>query len=211
MAKFTVLFKERPIQSTIFDTRVIHIGSDDTNDLIIDSLAVAPAHAVVSLNDGHAVIKQLNDNFPLVINNEAHKECPLNNDDEIAIGKHKIIFNTVETILTPPQPESLASKDLESLNEELEPDLNISEAYLQVMGGKHIGRLIPIKNGMTRIGHNGSGVAAIAKRTDGYYISSLENDDLLTVNKKPLEEQTIKLNKDDQIFIDNTPMQFFLD
>jgi pSer/pThr/pTyr-binding forkhead associated (FHA) protein len=211
MAKFTVLFKERPIQSTIFDTRVIHIGSDDTNDLIIDSLAVAPAHAVVSLNDGHAVIKQLNDNFPLVINNEAHKECPLNNDDEIAIGKHKIIFNTVETVLTPPPPESLASKDLESLNEELEPDLNISEAYLQVMGGKHIGRLIPIKNGMTRIGHNGSGVAAIAKRTDGYYISSLENDDLLTVNKKPLEEQTIKLNKDDQIFIDNTPMQFFLD
>ncbi len=211
MAKFTVLFKERPIQSTIFDTRVIHIGSDDTNDLVIDSLAVAPAHAVVSLNDGHAVIKQLNDNFPLVINNEAHKECPLNNDDEIAIGKHKIIFNTVETILTPPQPESLASKDLESLNEEIETALNISEAYLQVMGGKHIGRVIPIKNGMTRIGHNGSGVAAIARRTDGYYISSLENDDLLTVNKKPLEEQTIKLNKDDQIFIDNTPMQFFLD
>lgn len=211
MAKFTVLFKERPIQSTIFDTRVIHIGSDDTNDLVIDSLAVAPAHAVVSLNDGHAVIKQLNDNFPLVINNEAHKECPLNNDDEIAIGKHKIIFNTVETVLTPPPPESLASKDLESLNEEIETALNISEAYLQVMGGKHIGRVIPIKNGMTRIGHNGSGVAAIARRTDGYYISSLENDDLLTVNKKPLEEQTIKLNKDDQIFIDNTPMQFFLD
>jgi len=211
MAKFTVFFKDKPIHSTIFDTSVIRIGSDDTNDLIIDSLAVAPVHAVVSFNDGQAVIKQLNDNFPLIVNNETSKESALNNDDEISIGKHKVVYNTIETVITPPQPETLASKDLKSLNEEIETDVNISEAYLQVMEGKHIGRVIPLKNGMTRIGHNGSGVAAIAKRTDGYYISSLENNDLLTVNKKPLQEQTIKLNEDDQVLVDNTPMQFFLD
>lgn len=211
MAKFTVLFKDKPIQSTIFDTSVIRIGSDDTNDLVIDSLAVAPAHAVVSFNDGQAVIKQLNDNFPLIVNNEANKECALYNDDKIFIGKHSVVYNTIETVITPPQPETLASKDLKSLNEEIETDLNVSEAYLQVMEGKHIGRVIPLKNGMTRIGHNGSGVVAIAKRKDGYYISSLENNDLLIVNNNPLRDQTIKLTDNDQVLIDNTPMQFFLD
>lgn len=211
MAKFTVLFKEKPIQSTIFDTRVIHIGSDDTNDLVIDSLAIAPAHAVVSINDGHAVIKQLNDSFPLIVNNEASKECALNNDDEIAIGKHKVIYHTTETVITPPRPETLASKDLNSLNEEIETELNTPGAYLQVMEGKYIGRVIPLSNSMTRIGHNGSGVVGIAKRTEGYYISPLENSDSITLNSNPLQEQTIKLNEDDQILIDNTSMQFFLD
>ena len=211
MAKFTILFKDKPIQSAYFDSGIIHIGSDNTNNLIIDSLAVAPAHAVVSLNGDHVLIKQLNANFPLIVNNEESKESALNDKDEIAIGKHKIIYTTTETVVSPTQPETQTSENQNFLNEKKENELDISEANLQVMAGKHIGRLIPLKKSMTRIGHSGNGLVVIARRKDGYYISSLENNDSLTVNDSLLQEQTIKLSDNDQLVIDDTPMQFFLD
>jgi pSer/pThr/pTyr-binding forkhead associated (FHA) protein len=211
MAKFTILFKDKPIQSAYFDSGIIHIGSDNTNDLIIDSLAVAPAHAVVSLNEGHVLIKQLNANFPLIVNNEESKESALNDKDEIAIGKHKIIYTTTESVVSPAQPKTQTRENLNSLNEEKDDELSISDANLQVMAGKHIGRLIPLKKSMTRIGHSGNGLVVIARRKDGYYISSLENNDSLSVNDNPLQEQTIKLSDNDQLVIDDTPMQFFLD
>ena len=70
MAKFTVYFKDKAIQSKIFDSGVIHIGRDETNDIVIDNLAVATVHAVVIIKEDSCIIKQLNDDFPLFINNE---------------------------------------------------------------------------------------------------------------------------------------------
>ncbi len=201
MAKFTVIFKDRTIQSAIFDQKTVHIGSDTSNDIIIDSLAIAPAHAAVCFNEEGTIIKQLNDDFPISINNNASKECKLHNNDEILIGKHKIIYNTTESIVN-----SSPNEDSDSFASEQ----HLPEANLQIMEGKHIGRLIPLKKSMTRIGHSGNGVVVIAKRTDGYYISSLESNDSLTINEKLLKDETIKLNANDMVVIDETPMQFFL-
>ncbi len=201
MAKFTVIFKDRTIQSAIFDQKTVHIGSDTSNDIIIDSLAIAPAHAAVCFNEEETIIKQLNDDFPISINNNASKECKLNNNDEILIGKHKIIYNTNESIVNP-----APSEDANNFASEQ----HLPEANLQIMEGKHIGRLIPLKKSMTRIGHSGNGVVVIAKRTDGYYISSLESNESLTINDKLLKDESIKLNANDMVVIDETPMQFFL-
>lgn len=52
MAKFTVYFKDKPIHSGIYEAGVVHIGRDDSNELIVDSLAVAPIHAVVVIKNG---------------------------------------------------------------------------------------------------------------------------------------------------------------
>ena len=201
MAKFTVIFKNRTIQSAIFDQKTVHIGSDTSNDIIIDSLAIAPAHAAICFNEEETIIKQLNDDFPISINkNNVNKECKLNNNDEILIGKHKIIYNTTESVVNPATEEA---------SDTFASEQHLPEANLQIMEGKHIGRLIPLKKSMTRIGHSGNGIVVIAKRTDGYYISSLESNESLTINDKLLKEETIKLNNNDMVVIDETPMQFF--
>lgn len=77
MAKFTVFFKDKPIHSAIFESGVVHIGRDETNDVAVDSLAIAPAHAAVIIRDTNSIIKQLNTEFPLIINGEQLKECAL--------------------------------------------------------------------------------------------------------------------------------------
>jgi hypothetical protein len=209
MPKITVFFKDKPINSYQFEQGIVRIGRDDTNDITVDSLAVAPAHSVIVISETGNTIKQLNDNFPLIINGENFKESNLNNGDKITIGKHSIIFDTNEAFVRTNNTEKLADQDLFHLNQEIEASLKLPEANMQVMDGKHIGRMIPLKRSMTRLGSVGGGIAVIAKRKDGYFISSLEGEDSLKVNDTCLSTNTIKLNDNDTVVIDNTTMQFF--
>lgn len=209
MAKFTVYFKDKAIQSSIFESGVIHIGRDETSDLVVDSLAVAPAHAVAVVKDGGCVIKQMNDKFPLLINNRQMKECNLQNNDVINIGKHYIVYNTTESV-TAHAPVS-RNPDVLALNEKLADNIKLPEANLQVMNGEHIGRILPLKKAMTRLGHEGAGVIVIARRKEGYFVSALQEHDGLIVNNQPLGDRIVKLNNNDVIVVDKTPMQFFMD
>ncbi len=209
MAKFTVYFKDKPIRFSIFETGIVHIGRDETNDVAVDSLAIAPAHAAVILQNNSSIIKQLNNDFPLIINGEKYKEYPLKNGDTITIGKHRIVFSSTEKILDnkPILPEPAP----ESLSNALSKDGLLPDANLQVMGGKHIGRLVPLKKTMTRLGRDGSGIIIITKRKEGYYLSMLEHNDNIKINNQALAEQTRLLKNNDVILIDNIPMQFFMD
>ena len=208
MAKFTVYFKDKAIQSGVFDSGVVHIGSDETSDLVVDSLAVAPAHAVAVIKDGTCVIKQMNDKFPLQINNRQMKECSLQDNDVINIGKHYIIYNAGGSMAASPGYASKNLDDLE-LNQKLLESVKQSEAHLQILNGEHIGRLLPLKKAMTRIGHEGAGVAVIARRKEGYFISALQEHDGLAVNNQPLSGRIVKLNTSDVLAVNKISMQFF--
>lgn len=213
MAKLTVYFKDKPIQSGIYDTGVVHIGRDDSNDLVVDSLAVAPAHAVVVIKEGSCIIKQLNEKFPLLVNSQATKEHSLQNNDIINVGKHYIVYSTTESILDNPRfAPSTDSQDLDvlALNAKLDQVVKQPEAHLQVMDGLHIGRILPLKKVMTRLGHEGAGLVVIARRKDGYYVSALQGHEGLRVNKQPLGDQTLLLKPNDILEIDKTPMLFFM-
>lgn len=214
MAKFTLYFKDKPIYSRIYDAGVVHIGRDDSNDIVVDSLAVAPAHAVAVIKEGSCVVKQLNEKFPLLINNQATKEWSLQNNDVVNVGKHYIVYTLTESFLdaepfTPPSFSQDA--DVQALNRKLEQAGKPQEANLQIMDGPHIGRILPLKKAMTRLGHEGAGVVVIARRKDGYYVSALQGHSGLAVNKQPLGDNTVLLQHNDVIEVDKTPMQFFLE
>ena len=209
MAKLTVFFKDKAIHSGLFEQGTVHIGRDETNDLTIDSLAIAPAHAVIIIRDDDCTIKQLNDEFPLIINGEKIKACNLNNNDMISMGKHDIIFNTAEFVESPAF-NSLIDEDVKSLNQEIDGELHIPVANLQIMTGSNIGKILQLKKSMTRLGHDGNGVVAISKRKEGYFVSVLENSGTITVNNEPLNDKSLKLNTNDVLVIDNISLQFFL-
>ncbi|WP_333878482.1 FHA domain-containing protein [Methylobacter sp.] len=209
MAKLTVFFKDKAIHSGLFEQGIVHIGRDETNDLTIDSLAVAPAHAVIIIRDDDYTIKQLNDGFPLIINGKKIKACHLNNNDAISMGKHDIIFNTTEHVEARAF-NSLIDEDIKSLNEEIESELQIPTANLQILTGSNIGKILQLKKSMTRLGHDGNGVIAISKRKKGYFVSVLENSGTITVNNEPLNDKSLKLKTNDVLVVDNTSLQFFL-
>ncbi|WKJ91561.1 FHA domain-containing protein [Methylomonas montana] len=214
MAKFTVYFKDKAIHSGIFDSGVVHIGRDETSDLVVDSLAVAPAHAVVVIKDGTSVIKQMNEKFPLLINDHTTKEWNLKNNDVINIGKHYIVYNTTDEFsekIFEVSPADFTDPDVRALNEKLDDANKTPDANLQVLNGVHIGRILRLKKAMTRLGHEGAGVIVIARRKDGYFLSALQGHDGLIVNRQPLGDRTVQLQNNDVIVVDSTEMQFFLD
>jgi hypothetical protein len=211
MPKLTVFFKDKAIHSALFEKGIVHIGRDETNDISIDSLAVAPIHAVIIIRDDECTIKQLHDNFPLIINGDSVKIGQLNNNDTISMGKHTIIFNTTESIVLPfASNNPTDDEELKLFNQEIERDLSFPEANLQIMSGNNIGKILQLRKNMTRLGHNGNGVISISKRKDGYFISVLENTGTITVNDEPLNDKSLKLNTNDVLVVDNTSLQFFL-
>jgi hypothetical protein len=209
MAKLTVFFKDKAIHSGLFEKGVVHIGRDETNDLTIDSLSVAPAHAVIIIRDDGCAIKPLNDEFPLIINGLTTKACNLNDNDMISMGKHAILFNATESVEFPSAFDSL-DNDVKALNQEIDRELHSPTANLQIMNGNNIGKILPLKNAMTRLGHGGNGVIAISKRKEGYFVSVLENSGTITVNNQPLDDKSLKLNTNDVLVVNNTSLQFFL-
>jgi hypothetical protein len=105
--------------------------------------------------------------------------------------------------------ESLINKDIKLLNQEIGVELSMPAANLQVMDGENIGKILPLKKAMTRLGHSGSGVIVISKRKDGYFVSVLENIGNITLNSVLLDDGTVKLNHKDVLVINNTSLQFF--
>ncbi|HIF54397.1 MAG: FHA domain-containing protein [Gammaproteobacteria bacterium] len=209
MAKLTAYFNDKPIQSQIFESGIVHIGRDKTNDFIIDNIAIAPTHAVVIIKEDNCIIKQLNDEFPIQVNDLNNKETFLQNNDKISLGKHTIIYSTTETII-PAHDHTMATHDIASLNEKPAKKVKMPEANLQVLDGQHIGRILPLKNPITRLGQTGSGIAIISRRKQGYFISSLEESATIIVNKKNLGDQILALVNNDIVVIDKISMQFFL-
>jgi hypothetical protein len=214
MAKFTVYFKDSAIHTGVFDSGVVHIGRDETSDLVVDSLAVAPAHAVAIIKGGTCVLKQLNEKFPLLVNDQRTKEWNLQNNDIINIGKHYIVYNTTDEFAEKVLVSSIADfgdADVRALNQRLEEAVKSPDANLQVLNGAHIGRILRLKKAMTRLGHEGAGVIVIARRKDGYFLSALQGHDGLAINDEPLGDRTVQLQSNDVIVVDSTSMQFFLD
>jgi len=211
MAKFTVFFKDKAIHSSIHESGVIHIGRDESNDLAVDSLAIAPAHAAVILRDSPPIIKQLNADFPLIINGVQNKKAILQDGDTITIGKHQIVYSSTEKFVAPPSAVHADDPETKKLNQEFNSLAHLSEANLQVMGGKHIGRLVPLKKNMTRLGREGVGIIVISRRKEGYFVSMLEANDYIKINGKELANQTVLLKNNDILIIDKVPMQFFMD
>jgi predicted component of type VI protein secretion system len=210
MPKLTVFFKDKAIQSSLFENGIVHIGRDETNDLSIDSLAVAPAHAALIIRDDGCTIKQLNDEYPLIVNGEKQKECSVYNYDTISVGKHDIVFTTTESSEQQTPIESLIDKDVISLNQEIGKAQHSPVGNLQALDGPNIGKILPLKKAMTRLGHSGSAVVAIARRKEGYFISALENNGTITINHQSLEDNSLKLNQNDVIVIGSTSLQFFM-
>ena len=210
MAKFTLTFKGRFIETYSFEQGEISIGRALSNSISIDSLAVASTHAIVSLDSDGTNLKQANVSASILVNNQKRTEHNLIDGDVITIGKHTLLYSSKAS---PIPTEDKYFKELTAFatsNKESSETSNIA-ANLQILRGKNIGRIIPLNRAMTRLGKPGSGVAVIARRKDGFFISPLENNALIKLNKDEIGEESIKLQNGDTLEIEKNTLRFYLE
>lgn len=203
MAKLTLTFKDRTLQVTPITDGETTIGRDLNNHIHIDSLAIAPRHAVIRIDTAGSWIRQVDPRYPVFVNDVKVSERQLTHGDGIGIGKH-LLYYTDELHRSPPEP------DPERLSAAPISAASTIEAGLQVLNGKHIGLIIPLRKAMTRLGKDSASTAVIARRREGFFLSALTGGENIQVNKKTVNEDSVQLHDGDTVKIDQSQMQFFL-
>jgi predicted component of type VI protein secretion system len=88
----------------------------------------------------------------------------------------------------------------------------LPKAKLQVLSGAFAGRELELNKALTTLGRPGVQVAAITRRSDGYFIVHVDSgkaNDYPQVNGASIGEQARKLNDNDVIMLAGVKMGFF--
>ncbi len=94
MPLLTLKFKDKVLQSYTLDIgQTLTIGRSDSNDIVIDNLAVSGNHARIDSVSATFIITDLESTNGTFVNKELISSHGLRNNDIILIGKHELLFD----------------------------------------------------------------------------------------------------------------------
>jgi pSer/pThr/pTyr-binding forkhead associated (FHA) protein len=213
------------------------VGRLPDNDIRIDNPAVSGHHSLIIniLND--SFLEDLNSTNGTYVNGKLIKKHALQHGDVITCGHHQLRFvedddaqqdefektmviqpsqRPVEKIQTARAKADEASggtgatASRRALPEGAQPTLK--KAKLQVLSGAFAGRELELSKALTTLGRPGVQVAAITRRSDGFYIVHVESDkadNYPLVNGTPIGAQARRLVDNDVIQLAGVKMGFF--
>jgi pSer/pThr/pTyr-binding forkhead associated (FHA) protein len=213
------------------------IGRLPDNDIRIDNGAVSGHHSLIIniLND--SFLEDLNSTNGTYVNGKLIKKHALQHGDVITVGHHQLRFveddeaqdefektmviqpsaRPVEKVRTAAEVADKVSPSLSATakNRALQADgaNALKKAKLQVLSGAFAGRELELSKALTTLGRPGVQVAAITRRSEGYFIvhvDSGKNDDFPLVNGTPIGAQATRLNDNDVIQLAGVKMGFFV-
>jgi pSer/pThr/pTyr-binding forkhead associated (FHA) protein len=204
------------------------VGRLPDNDIRIDNAAVSGHHALIIniLND--SFLEDLNSTNGTYVNGKIIKKHALQHGDSITVGHHTLRFVESEAdepedefektmVISPrdaarmkmpsaavaPQPVAAATHY---------PNATMPRARLQVLSGQFAGRELELTKTLTTLGRPGVQVAAITRRSDGFYIVHVESaraDDYPLLNGTPTGPQARRLHDNDVVTLAGVKMGFF--
>jgi predicted component of type VI protein secretion system len=190
MAKLTISFKGLLISTHHLGEEPITIGRNLDCEVVIDSLAVGPHHALISVHPDGYSIAAVDPDHPILLNNERIKQAPLHDGDLIQIGKHTLRFSEAvqdaAAIPAPAQKATPIASEADHLSSL--PDM----AYVQFQNGPQIGRILAVREDGARLtgtrSRSWADQAIITRRGDGYVLTcdSLAGETDIIVNGSPV-------------------------
>ncbi|MGQ0833732.1 MAG: FHA domain-containing protein [Gammaproteobacteria bacterium] len=209
------------------------IGRLPDNDIRIDNPAVSGHHSLIIniLND--SFLEDLNSTNGTYVNGKLIKKHALQHGDVITVGHHQLRFveddeqqdEFEKTMVI--QPSARPLERLRAAAEQVAPSASASgarralsdgqialkKAKLQVLSGAFAGRELELSKALTTLGRPGVQVAAITRRSDGYFIVHVdggekENNSPL-LNGTPIGAQATRLSDNDVIQLAGVKMGFF--
>ena len=207
------------------------VGRLPDNDIRIDNPAVSGHHSLIIniLND--SFLEDLNSTNGTYVNGKLIKKHALQHGDVITVGHHQLRFvedddaqqdefektmviqpsqrpvEKIQTARAAAEPSSGATGTRRKL-----PDTQLKKAKLQVLSGAFAGRELELAKALTTLGRPGVQVAAITRRSDGFYIVHVEADrpdNYPLVNGTPIGAQARRLVDNDVIQLAGVKMGFF--
>jgi hypothetical protein len=200
MSKLSITFKGLRLQTIDIKLGETGIGRDPSNQVHIDSLAIADFHAKIRSTPEGDFIRTLQLDYPVIVNEHPITEHLLDDGDHILIGKHSLYYT-----------EGRPSYELDDVPERKSPlPFRPFEGSFQIMNGKQIGMVIPLKATVTQIGKETTGMVIVTRNSDGYVIASGSDNVRVTINGHTLEEKREAILIDgDIVRINSSLLQFF--
>jgi pSer/pThr/pTyr-binding forkhead associated (FHA) protein len=214
------------------------IGRLPDNDIRIDNPAVSGHHSLIIniLND--SFLEDLNSTNGTYVNGKLIKKHAMQHGDVITVGHHQLRFvdsQDGETeqdefektmVITPSsQGEERIRRVGVAVDQAVKaatpapkrtgvPDnaTALPKAKLQVLSGAFAGRELELTKALTTLGRPGVQVAAITRRSEGYFIVHVDSGkegDYPQVNGVPIGPQARRLNDNDVVQLAGVKMGFF--
>ncbi len=208
------------------------VGRLPDNDIRIDNPAVSGHHSLIIniLND--SFLEDLNSTNGTYVNGKLIKKHALQHGDVITVGHHQLRFvedddaqqdEFEKTMVI--QPSARPVEKIQTVREKVDTgattsrralpegaQITLKKAKLQVLSGAFAGRELELSKALTTLGRPGVQVAAITRRSDGFYIVHVEADkpdNYPLVNGTPIGAQARRLVDNDVIQLAGVKMGFF--
>jgi len=211
------------------------IGRLPDNDIRIDNPAVSGHHSLIIniLND--SFLEDLNSTNGTYVNGKLIKKHAMQHGDVITVGHHQLRFvdsqdgateqddfEKTMVITSSTQGEDRirrvsaavdqAAKTVTKRSGVPENATALPKAKLQVLSGAFAGRELELTKALTTLGRPGVQVAAITRRSEGYFIVHVDSgkeNDFPQVNGVPIGPQARRLNDNDVVQLAGVKMGFF--
>lgn len=203
MFKLTLLFRGKLLKVHHLSEGDSFIGRDPDCALHIDSLAVEPRHVRLSLHDRQLTLHALHEPGSVLVNHKPVNEQPLQDGDQIQIGKHTIKL-TIDDSVAHDTPPTVASTPATTRG------APARIGWLQVLSGPHLGRAFPVEHDQHRIGKPGLPSALISHADGRYQIVALEGGDC-RIDGQTLDSGGWLLRDGAIIECGELRLQFFMD
>jgi pSer/pThr/pTyr-binding forkhead associated (FHA) protein len=206
------------------------IGRLPDNDIRIDNPAVSGHHSLIIniLND--SFLEDLNSTNGTYVNGKLIKKHALQHGDVLTCGHHQLRFVEDDSAQQDEFERTLviqpSARPVEKIRAAVSngPEATASrrtlgngtpalkKARLQVLSGAFAGRELELTKTLTTLGRPGVQVAAITRRSEGYFLVHVDADSAENfphVNGAPIGAQARKLVDNDVIQLAGVKMGFF--
>lgn len=204
MAKIILAMGNVVLREIVLAKERITIGRGPQNDIVIENRAISAEHAVIVTANNDSFFEDLNSTNGTQVNGQPVRKHFLQDGDVLELAGYRIAYaaqnlddsDSSRSIVIRNTGQSLAKKNC--------------IAGVRIMNGPSAGKEIFLTKTITTLGCPDTQVAAIAKRSQEYYLTHIEGPRQLCVNGKPLESETIKIASGDVIDLSDINMQFFV-
>ena len=228
MAKLIVTDSSGATKEVPLNKERVTIGRAPDNDIPLNDKAVSGHHAVVITILQDSFLEDLDSTNGTQVNGKQVAKHPLSNGDVISIGRNTLKYQgegkaedddfEKTMILKPGQFGAAFDSSLPKPGAPAAPGSGPPAApmvgKLKVASGPNAGKELVLTKALTTLGKPGEQVAAITRRSDGYYIVHVGGQGggvkRPVVNGKEIDIQAIKLNNNDTLELAGTKMNFVL-
>jgi pSer/pThr/pTyr-binding forkhead associated (FHA) protein len=231
MARLILMFNKQIIKEYPLLSDSVSIGRHEDNTIVIDNLAVSGYHARIDMAGSEYILTDLQSTNGTFVNDEKVVSHKLAHGDNVAIGKHVLLFvateqakaagqkpslNKTMVLDTMKQKELLAKQETPPASTPVTPE---KVGIVSFIDGSGLGE-IELTKKLTKIGKAdtseiklsgllmGATAATISRRPSGYVISFAGGMTKLRVNGRAVKE-SVPLHDFDTIELGNYRFQFY--